>query len=127
MMQHRLLIVDDEPGITRLIEILARSVGIESLAINDPLQFEMAVGSVKPTIIFLDIVMPGRDGTELISQLAAGNYPGKLVLMSGADPTYMQMAAKLGSSQGLMIVAHLPKPFRNKQILNLLSQLDSGL
>src|SRR5690348_16486237 len=107
MMQHRLLVVDDDPGITKLIETLARSVGIETLAINDPEQFEIAVGTIKPTIVFLDMVMPGRDGTELIVQLAAGNYPGKIVLMSGADPTYMQMGSKLGSTQGLMIAAHL--------------------
>ena len=126
-MQHRLLVVDDDPGITKLIETLARSVGIETLAINDPEQFEMAVASIKPTIILLDIVMPGRDGTELIGQLAAGNYPGKIVLMSGADPNYMQMSSKLGSTQGLMIAAHLSKPFRKQQILDLLSQLGTEL
>jgi hypothetical protein len=32
--------------------------------------------------------MPGRAGVELIGHLAAGNYPRKVVVMSGSDPRY---------------------------------------
>src|SRR5690242_6659933 len=102
---------------------MARSVGIETLAINDPEQFETAFDRIKPTIIVLDIVMPGRDGTELVGQLAAGNYPGKIVLMSGADPAYMQMSSRLGKTHGLMIAETLMKPSRKQQVVSLLSRL----
>jgi DNA-binding response OmpR family regulator len=40
---NRLLIVDDEPEITRLLETFARSTGFEVLAINDSDQFEKAL------------------------------------------------------------------------------------
>jgi DNA-binding LytR/AlgR family response regulator len=63
----------------RLIEAAARELGFEVLAIHDSDQFEKALGQIKPTIIFLDIAMPGRDGVELIGYLADGNYPGKVV------------------------------------------------
>lgn len=81
-----LLIVDDEPDITRLIEIAARELGFDVLAINETHQFEKALGTIKPTIIMLDIAMPERDGMELIGHLAASNFAGKVVVISGSDP-----------------------------------------
>ena len=44
--------------------------------------------------------MPGRDGMELIGYLAAGNYPGKVVVMSGSDPRYIQMSSTIAKTRG---------------------------
>lgn len=120
---NRLLIVDDEPGIARLIEITARELGFEVLAIHDSDQFEKALGQIKPTIIFLDIAMPGRDGMELIGYLAAGNYPGKVVVMSGTDARYIQMSAAIAKTRGLQVAGTLEKPFRKRTVLDLLLSL----
>ena len=82
---NRLLIVDDQQEITRLIEAFARTVGYEALSINDTDLFERALEQIEPTVVFLDIAMPQRDGMELIGRLAAGNYLGKVVVMSGSS------------------------------------------
>jgi DNA-binding response OmpR family regulator len=74
---NRLLIVDDEPDIARLIEVPARALGFEVLSINDTDQFEKALQQIKPTIVFLDISMPGRDGMELIGHLAPATTPAR--------------------------------------------------
>ena len=79
MTTNRLLVVDDEPGITRLIAAAARKLGFEVLEVHDTDQFEKALAQIKPTMIFLDISMPGRDGMELIGYLsAAGEVIGLL-------------------------------------------------
>jgi DNA-binding NtrC family response regulator len=119
----RVLIVDDEAGITRVIEAAARELGFEVLAIHDSDQFEKALGQIMPTIIFLDIAMPGRDGMELIGYLAAGNYPGKVVVMSGSDPRYIQMSSAIAKTRGLMVAGTLAKPFRKQQVTDLLARL----
>jgi DNA-binding response OmpR family regulator len=115
--------VDDEPGITRVIEAVARELGFEVLAIHDTDQFEKALGQIKPTIIILDIAMPGRDGVELIGHLAAGNYPGKIVVMSGSDPRYIQMSSTIATMRGLAVAGTLAKPFRKQQVTDLLTGL----
>jgi DNA-binding NtrC family response regulator len=120
---NRLLIVDDETGITRLIEATARELAFEVMSINDTDQFEKALQQFKPTIIFLDIAMPGRDGMELIGHLAAGNYPGKVVVMSGSDPRYIQMSSTIAKTRGLVVAGTLPKPFRKQQVADLLTRL----
>ena len=120
---NRLLIVDDEPGITRVIEAAARELGFEVMSINDTEQFEKALGAIKPTIIFLDVTMPRRDGMELIGHLAADNYIGKVVIMSGSDPRYIQMSSAIAAVRGLNVAGTLPKPFRVREVMDLLRTL----
>jgi DNA-binding NtrC family response regulator len=120
---NRLLIVDDEPGITRVIEAAAHELSFEVMSINDTDQFEKAIALIKPTMIVLDVAMPGRDGVELIGHLAAGNYPGKVVVMSGSDPRYIQMSATIAKTRGLIVAGTLPKPFRKQDVMDLLVNL----
>jgi DNA-binding NtrC family response regulator len=128
MSTNRLLIVDDEAAIARLIEQAAREVGFEVRAIFDSQDFEKAVQEIDPNIVFLDIAMPGRDGLELIGHLAASNFPGKVVVMSGSDKSYIQMSSTIAKARGLKVAGTLEKPFRRQTILDLLRSLmaDAG-
>jgi len=117
---NRLLIVDDEPGIARLIEQAALDLGFEVRAIFDSEQFEKAVQEIDPNIVFLDIAMPGRDGLELIGHLAASNFSGKIVVMSGSDRSYIQMSTTIAKARGLQVAGTLEKPFRRQTVLDLL-------
>jgi len=118
-----LLVVDDEPGITRVIEAAARELSFEVISINDTDQFEKALATIKPTIIFLDVAMPGRDGLELIGHLSASKYPGKVVVMSGSDPRYIQMSSTIATMRGLSVAGTLAKPFRKHEVSGLLASL----
>jgi DNA-binding response OmpR family regulator len=120
---NRLLIVDDDEGVARLIVTAARKIGFEVLAIHNTDEFEKALESLKPTIIFLDIAMPGRDGMELIAYLAARNYSGKIVVMSGTDPRYIQMSSTIAKTRGLIVAGTLAKPFRMSAVTDLLISL----
>jgi DNA-binding response OmpR family regulator len=117
---NRLLIVDDQQEITRLIETFARTAGYDALSINDTDLFERALQQIEPTVVFLDIAMPRRDGMELIGRLAAGSYPGKVVLMSGADERYIQMSSTIAKTRGLLVAGTLAKPFRKQAVTDLL-------
>jgi DNA-binding response OmpR family regulator len=119
----RLLIVDDEPEISRIVELAASQLGLETFAINRSSEFESALATVSPTIIFLDIAMPGRDGVELIGVLAALNFRGGLVLMSGWDLLFIQMSTTIAESRGLTVAGALPKPFRKQTVVDLLTKL----
>jgi DNA-binding NtrC family response regulator len=119
---NRLLIVDDEVGITSVIEHIARSMEFEVLAIHDPTQFEKALARIRPSIIFLDISMPGRDGMQLITQLGTASYEGHVVIMSGSDPRYIQTSLASAAARGIAIAGTLPKPFRKQQVVDLLSR-----
>lgn len=120
---NRLLIVDDEVGITSVVEHAARTLGFQVLSIHDSDQFEKAFSRIQPNVIFLDIAMPGRDGMQLIGHLAAGGYKGQIVIMSGSGTTYIEMSAASAKARGLAIAGVLPKPFRKQQVVELLSTI----
>jgi DNA-binding response OmpR family regulator len=123
---NRLLIVDDERDIARLIEIPALQLGYDVLAINDTDLFEKSLQQFDPTIIMLDIAMPGRDGMELIGHLSAGGYQGKVVVMSGSHPSYIQMSSTIATVRGLNLAGSLAKPFRKQLVMELLAGLAIG-
>jgi FixJ family two-component response regulator len=70
--------------------------------------------------------MPGRDGLELIGHLSARKYSGKVVVMSGSDPLYIQMSATIAMTRDLRLAGTLAKPFRKQQVLDLLTSLAGG-
>ena len=122
-MTNRLLIVDDEPDIARLIEITARKLGFEVMSIHDSNRFEQGLEQFRPTIIFLDITMPDRDGVELVGHLAARNYAGQVVIMSGKNEIYIQMSAAIAKARGLAMAGTLTKPFRKDALQDLLIRI----
>jgi len=90
------------------------------LSINDTDLFERALEQIEPTVVFLDIAMPQRDGMELIGRLAAGKYLGKVVVMSGSDERYIQMSSTIAKTRGLSVAATVTKPFRKEAVTDLL-------
>ncbi len=69
MSRHRILVVDDNIDAAESLTALLRVWGHDVRAVHDgPAAFEVAPAYV-PSVIFLDIRMPGMDGYELASRL----------------------------------------------------------
>jgi CheY-like chemotaxis protein len=70
MNARRVMIIDDEPGFTRLLKLtLERTGGFEVLEVNDGTRAWMAAREFAPDIIFLDVVMPEIDGGDVAQQI----------------------------------------------------------
>ena len=55
-----------------------------------------------------------------MGQLAAGNYRGKVVIISGSDKSYIQMLSTIATRRGLVVAGTLSKPFRKQAVIDLL-------
>lgn len=79
-----MLVVDDDSGLRRLLKRILERSGWQVLEAGDGrLGLELYLAR-RPAIAFVDLVMPGLDGAELIRAIRATHPEAKLVAMSGA-------------------------------------------
>jgi two-component system LytT family response regulator len=104
----RALIVDDEPPARRRLRVLLRSepaveivgeAGDGSAAVD-------AIARVRPDLVFLDVQMPGRDGFDVIEEVAvSGAVPCPAVIFVTAFDQYAVKAFDVHA------IDYLLKPF----------------
>ena len=83
----KILIVDDEPEITEIVDIFLSNAGFKVIAENTAYDGIKAAKKSTPDVILLDIMMPGMDGYEVCNALKAdpttANIP--VVFLTGKD------------------------------------------
>ena len=122
----RLLIVGDEKDFARFVTIVAGEVGYSVRAVDSCAGVEFELSEWHPTVVFLDVFMPDRDGPELLGTLERHAYSGHVVMMSGADSLYLNMAAASAKARGLHLSAILTKPCRKQEVQDLLATLTAA-
>ena len=117
----RVLILDDEPAIGKSLAAMVRHFDMESKAVESAEDFFNEVRDWKPTHIILDLIMPGKDGIEVLLELATMGCESVIGLSSGLDPRVMKAAQVSGTEHGLVIQHLLPKPMTLKILEDFLS------
>ncbi len=68
-MKKKILIVDDEPGIVRLLAIRLQAKGYETIEAYDGLQCCLVAEEEVPDLILLDIKMPLMNGIDAFEEI----------------------------------------------------------
>lgn len=83
MVQH-VVVVDDEPGVRRVVTRLLRSVGYTVTDFENPLEFyEQAIGALEYDALVTDINMPGMSGIDLVRRLEKSRVVRPTLFISG--------------------------------------------
>jgi DNA-binding response OmpR family regulator len=107
MAEGRVLVVDDEPEITAVLEEHFRAVGYEvDVAHNGADALRMAVAR-RPDAVLLDVTMPGPDGGEVLGRLRAVDPTVAVVMLTGNGD--VELARKLLRAGAF---DYVPKPFQ---------------
>jgi DNA-binding response OmpR family regulator len=67
----RILLVDDDPAILRLLDVNFRMEGFDVDATSHGEEALAAVARQAPDVIVLDLMLPGMDGREILGRLRA--------------------------------------------------------
>ena len=114
--KNRLLIVDDEPAICTIITRVAEPLGFEVRSLNDSGLFLQTLKEFRPSLLILDLKMPGVDGVQLLHQVKEGHSEAQVMVISGMDQRVLNTAEKLGRSQGLRMLGVLQKPLQRPDL-----------
>jgi DNA-binding response OmpR family regulator len=117
----RILVVDDDDLIRKLVVRTLERAGYEVVAAADGQQAARQYRDQPADLIITDLFMPEKEGMEVIMELRREDPEVKIIAISGAGslgPTgYLEVARMIGASKTLA------KPFGREELLNAVRQL----
>jgi DNA-binding response OmpR family regulator len=118
----RVLVVEDDPDIGKLIMLLLSRARIEATLRTDGASGLRAVAEQRPDLVVLDVGLPVLDGWQVLARIRAGDGPRLPVLLLSAH------AQETDRSRGLALGADgfVLKPFRNDELVARLRALLPG-
>lgn len=119
---NRLLIVDDEPAVCAVVQRVAEPLGFRVRALNQSNLFLETLKEFRPSVLVLDLRMPGSDGVQLLHQIGESGLATQVIVISGMDQRVLNTAEKLGRSRGLAMLGVLQKPLQREELERRLRQ-----
>lgn len=107
----RILCVDDEPAILRLLTVIMARDGHETVAAADGRAALQAIGAGGIDAVLLDLGLPDRDGLELIAAIRARSPIPVIVVSARADVQEKVTALDIGAAD------YVTKPFDGEELL----------
>jgi CheY-like chemotaxis protein len=116
----RIVVVDDDPQIREVVGRCLVLFGASITLCKDVFAAVEAIKRVRPDVVLVDLIMPGRDGFDLIDQIRSwGTDPGGVVpviVTTGLrDPVLESKVRKDG-------FAYLAKPFTPIKLFNSITE-----
>ena len=119
-MGEKILIVDDDASIVKLVEHILRNEGYEVFSASNGLQALKKVEVENPDLIILDIMLPGIDGFDLCERLRAGlgtSFTPILILPAKGREEDKRVATQNGAD------AYLTKPINAPDLVDEVADL----
>jgi CheY-like chemotaxis protein len=120
---RRILVVDDQPSIRRLLETGLGAAGAEVSTAADGCAALAELESLTPDLILLDLTMPGMTGWQVLEALRARGRqpPVPVILQTSADDFHSYDRARQ-----LDVAAFISKPFRLGEVVETCRRVIQG-
>ena len=115
----KVMVVDGAYSELKLMESILRNAGHQVVTLIDGEALEDKVSSERPDVVLLDIVLPKRNGFEILRSLKKNELTKAtpIVLVSSKN---QQSDMAWGRRQGAD--DYLPKPFTSDQLLTMVGR-----
>lgn len=118
----RIMLIDDEADVRLALSVFLEHAGFEVDAFENA---DLAIEALKQDtydVAVIDIIMPERNGIEVISEIRSQKLAVKIIAMSGGDPK-LPAATALQLSEMFAADATLYKPFNSEELAKTISEL----
>ncbi|MEK6221170.1 MAG: response regulator transcription factor [Chloroflexota bacterium] len=110
MANEKILVIEDEQGINDLISAYLSSEGFQVFTALDGHEGLKMARTIKPNLIVLDIMLPGLDGIEILSQLRKESEVYVILLTAKAEETDKIVGLTVGADD------YMTKPFSPREL-----------
>lgn len=111
MNEPKILVVDDEPGILNLVTSYLQAEGFAYTTAADGPAALRAFQAFKPDLIVLDIMLPGMDGIEVLTQIRRKSDVYVIMLTARAEEMDKVIGLSVGADD------YLTKPFSPRELM----------
>ncbi|MFZ5821920.1 MAG: response regulator transcription factor [Chloroflexota bacterium] len=110
MSNAKILVIDDEPSIVKLVTAYLEPEGYEVYTAADGEAGLKAARAFKPDLVILDVMLPGMDGIELLSRLRRESDVYVIMLTARTEETDKIVGLSVGADD------YVTKPFSPREL-----------
>jgi CheY-like chemotaxis protein len=103
----RLLIVEDNPGVRRLIAGVVSTIASEVFECSDGADAVGAYEAWQPDAVFMDNAMNGKDGISATTAIVAAHPDACVVMVTDYDDADLREAASAAGAYGYVVKDNL--------------------
>ncbi|WP_282937062.1 response regulator transcription factor [Paenibacillus sp. RC67] len=112
-MKKKILVVDDEPSISMLIEFNLKLVGFEVHCVYDGEAVFQAIQHFRPDVIVLDLMLPKMDGIQVCRKLREQNNLVPIIMLTAMQDLSDKIAGLDNGADDYMT-----KPFSPQELIS---------
>jgi PAS domain S-box-containing protein len=116
----RIAVVEDDADLREITTVVLRRAGYDVVSAADGDSGLVLLRESRPDLVLLDLMLPGRDGFEILDDLGR---EGRIDDLSIAIVSALVGAADRRRGLELGAVAFVPKPFTNDELLDVVQDL----
>lgn len=118
---RRVLVIDDEATFTNLVKLNLEKTGRFIVReVNNPTAALVAAREFRPQVVLLDVIMPGRDGGQVLAELRANEFTYLPAIFVTATMTQHGLQQRDDQIDGVPFIA---KPVEPKKLIKRIDEV----
>ena len=110
-MEKHLMVIDDDLTLRDLLREFFEKFGFRVSLLENGIDAEARIENLRPDIVILDVMMPGRDGVEVLKGIRASSMLPVIMLTARGEEMDRILGLELGADD------YMPKPFNPRELL----------
>lgn len=116
-----ILVIDDEPALREILSHVLTEAGHRVVTAGNGKEASKALATSAFDVVVTDVIMPEKDGMQVISEVRKKFPEVRIIAMSGGGHVSRDQYLKI--AKGLGAHAILEKPFANQKLLDTIEEL----